>query len=291
MSTIENKDTPPTEPTPATKAVEKKTEAKPQPKADPPPLTSLSIIDKKLKCFERQECYLKFSRMDPIFEVYEHTLNINNQDTMPRAVYEKLQEIVSYTLPITLVQFTQMWKTLILKRVQDIYESEKSRRSDHYIRLVRNILLPAPLGDLLHSLGHYYSASMGMSHHLVPPSRASTPEDFWTVSTAIVAAWNQTMKQIEPFYTIKEYPSMTQCEDRPMLLTRVSNFATPMRSVNAFTKEPKMTDAFVHSLQDELFIDHPFITFDNCHLIMTNSINSVQIRRDYVKSYVITHNS
>lgn len=57
-------------------------------------------------------------------------------------------------LPITGENFIRMWKTLILKRVQDVYEKEKHVRSDHYVRLDRSILTPAPLTDLLYALGY-----------------------------------------------------------------------------------------------------------------------------------------
>lgn len=276
----------PTAPPPAQKEPthEKKREDTPKAFAAPPPEPM-----NKLKFLAFSEYGRIFGRMDSDYFIREHTVRINNQETLATQVYNALTELVTWRLPITLPQFLRMWKTLILKRTQDVFESEKSRRSDHFIRLVRNIPIPAPLGDLLHSLGYFHSFTTGYLHHIVQPARASTPETFWTVDPIITTAWTTTMNRLNHVYTMKEFPSMSQCEGKPMMLTTVSSFDTPERSVRSFTNETNMTDAFIHAMQDQLYDADPIITFANSHLIMTNPFDHTAVRQQYVYSYAIDH--
>lgn len=261
------------------------------PKRDssPQPLDKTSNPTFKIPLLDDYEYGRMYGRMDSDFFVREHTMRVDNQTTLSSAVYNVLAELVTWPLPITQDEFIRMWKTLMLKRIQDVFESEKSRRSDHFVRLVRNIPLPAPLGDLLHSIGYFHSTKTGYLHHVVQPARASTPETFWTVDPAITASWINTMNRLSHIYTMKEFPTMSQCEGRSMLLTTVSAWNTPMRSVNSFTNETYMTDGFIHAMNNQLYEADPIITFANSHLIMTNAFEHTSVRQQYVYSYAIDH--
>lgn len=283
-STLAAETLPPKDPPPPPQPTEKTEHDTPK-----QPLDKIPDPTFKISFLSHREPSRVFGRMDSDYHIREHTVRINTQDTLPTLVYQTLTELVTWDLPITEPQFIRMWKTLILKRIQDVFESEKSRRSDHYVRLTRNVPVPAPLGDLLHSFGYFHSTKTGYLHHLVQPARASTPETFWTVDPGITTAWKLAMDRLSHVYTMKEFPSMSQCEDRPMMLTTVSSFATPFRSVNSFTNESNMNDAFIHAMQDQIFEADPIITYDNSHLIMTNQFEHVAVRQQYVYSYAIDH--
>ena len=79
-------------------------------------------------------------------------------------------------LPITLKQFIRMWRTLILKRVQDVIEKQLLARPDHFVRLSRNIMLPAPCADLLYSLRQFHSNANGLIYNISQPARADPPQ-------------------------------------------------------------------------------------------------------------------
>ena len=57
--------------------------------------------------------------------------------------------------PITQANFQRMWKTLILKRAQDVYEKEKHVRATNFVRIDRSMIMPSPLSDLLYSIGQF----------------------------------------------------------------------------------------------------------------------------------------
>lgn len=235
--------------------------------------------------FTHQEASLTFGRKDSLQTVIDHSLQVAEQETLPTLVYTILTNLLTIDLPITLDNFRRMWRTILLKRVQDVYEAEKLVRAEHFVRFTRNITLPGPLGDLVHSIGYFHSTSMGILHHVIPPARLATPPPWWTVDAVVVANWQATMKIIAPFYVLKEFPSLSMTDDRPLMLT-FRDEANGYGSVKSFTNEPKMTDALIRLVNDDLFAANEEFNFLNSHLLMTRNINVSTIRQDYVNSYV-----
>ncbi len=70
---------------------------------------------------------LMLGRMDSRFILQDLTLNIDAQNTLTGQTYMIL-ELVSVQLPITRVNFIRIWKTLLLRQVQNIYYREKGVR-------------------------------------------------------------------------------------------------------------------------------------------------------------------
>ncbi|KAL1447175.1 hypothetical protein WDU94_015608, partial [Cyamophila willieti] len=70
------------------------------------------------------------------------------QVLLPTAVYRQLTTV---ELDINEDNFIRMWKTLLLKRAQDVHERAKHVRPANHIRLSSQIICPAPLADLAYS--------------------------------------------------------------------------------------------------------------------------------------------
>ncbi|KAF6198239.1 hypothetical protein GE061_007986 [Apolygus lucorum] len=113
---------------------------------------------------------LDFGRMDRNYTVLDYVVIIDNQNAVATATFYQLVQLAVVDLPLLLEDFIRMWKTLILRRVHDVYEMEKKRRPDHFVRLARNIQVPAPLGDFLYSLGQLRSPVDGATHDIIPSS-------------------------------------------------------------------------------------------------------------------------
>lgn len=271
--------------------VKEKTEDTPPPRPPPPTHDTTPNPTPSLPMLKARHMTRCFSRKDSDYFTVVHTVRVSAQETMPSLVYDIMQSITTEPMLLTKQQFTRMWKTLLLKRAQDAYESAYSRRPDHFIRLTRNMIIPGPLGDLLHSIGYFHSTRTGRHHRTVQPAKSATPEDFWTVDSVTQDTWNLEMNRFKNIYTMKEYPSTSQCDERPMMLCQVSSYVEPLRIVKAATCEPKQSDAFVLMMQDKLYDDQPVTNYDRCRLVMTSSINVDQLRREYVHSYVIEDNS
>lgn len=260
----------------------------PRPGPSRPPLSAHQVA---IPCLSNPQFGLTFGRMDSDYHIIDHVLQIDALTAIATLVHQQLTAITTIELAITEEQFVRMTKTLLLKRAQDVFESEKSVRHAHFVRLNRTVLLPGPIADLIHSIGYFHSNTTGVMHHTTPPAQAAVPENWWTVDQAIMAVYNRDMNRMKHLYTMKEFPSMSMCSDRPLMLTRKQVPANNISMVKAWTNEPKMSDALIRLVHEELYADHAFITFDNCHLNMTQRVFVPQIQTDYVGSYTIDTNS
>lgn len=233
----------------------------------------------------RSEHSLSFGRLDSDYQRLSRVLNIAAQDLLPTAVYNQLIQLTSVDPPLTRATFTRMWRTLILKRVQDVIEKQRLQRPEHFVRLARNIMLPAPLADLLYSIGSFHSRTNGLIYTTSQPSRADPAPNWWTVDSQIVAHWQTMMGRFSSSYIMREFPSPSDWENKPLLLTSISDTAdTQLRAVRAYTNEVTMNDAFIRFVNDDLYGQE--ITYQNCHLRIIDGLDRNTIIYDYTRSYV-----
>lgn len=265
---------------------------RPHPAPNHPPqqqrLVPLNRLD--IRALNNPHASLQFGRMDSDYRVVDFTAQIENQNTLSAATYQAISAVTSINLDITQEQFVQMWKTILLKRVQDVYEAAKFSRPAGFVRLGRQIPIPGPLADLLHSIGHFHSNATGHNYHVIPPPAPVAPEPWRAVNNDLLALWNREMHRVSPLYTMKEFPAMNQCGERPLVLT-TRQLANDVGIIKAWTNEPKQTDAFVRLANDDLFQEHPFINFANCSLTMTGAIFTPGFVNDYAGSYILNVNA
>lgn len=228
---------------------------------------------------------LNFGRMDSDCQTHSFIVQIEGQDTLSGVTYDTIQQMFTVDLPLNRADFIRMWKTLILKRTQDVYELERHVRSQNYVRLSRNISTPGPLSDLLYSLGQFRSAARGPIYQIEPPARAAQPPDWWNVDNAILSNWQLLAARAERVYTFREFPSPNDYDGKPLTLTRMQDI-DGLRIVKAYTNEPKMSDALVRFVNDELFNDAHDVSFATCHLNMTGRMHVASMRYDYASSFI-----
>lgn len=223
-----------------------------------------------------------FGRLDSDYHVVDHTININVQDFLPRATWRQLHQMTFVDPPITEDDFVRMWKTLMLKRVTDVYEQEKHQRADQFIRLSRNLTIPAPLADLLYSLGSYFDPIEGVFHHIIPPPAPARPEPWRVVDANILQNWTTYINRMSPAFTMKEFPALSQYEGAPLIHCVIED-GNNLRTIKARYKGPAPADAYVRFLNDELFGD-PYQAAD-CHYTMTEPMNRTAVTYEYMRKY------
>lgn len=250
---------------------------------DPPKATNPIPAMNNLRIADR------FNRMDRDQRFVQHTVNIDAQNTLSGETYDQLQRIATTTLPITRDNFIRMWKTLFLKRTQDVYEQQYDTRPDHYVRVSRSITGPATLMDILHSIGQYFSPATGRLHFIEQPARAAQPENWWTVEATVLRDWTATIRYMEKSYVMKEYPSQRETEARPIVLTYRLDVGALMQ-IKALTNEPRLSDAYLRMVNDDLFAQHARFTVANCALNMTAPLRPTTIRGQYIAGYVTRYN-
>lgn len=242
-----------------------------------------------LKLFKFRNLKQNFGRCDPLRDVETFEVSIDTQDTLSALTYNTLVDVCLDDIPITEEAFIRMWKTLLLKRCQDVFEKEYKQRPQNYVRLDRQVTIPAPLGDLLSSIGQFMSYSIGREFNIRPPARpvADIPR-WWNLDQAIITNWQLTMETLHTEYQMKEYPSPSTYDSCPILLC-TPNRANGYVDVKALTNEPKLTDGFITAVNDDLRVAAAPYDYDNSHLIMTSRLNEAQIRTQYVQGYIIDH--
>lgn len=149
---------------------------------------------------------IHLARTDADYIFVDQPLDVADQTNLPTATYNQLVALRVVDLPLTQAEFTRVWRTLLLKRTQDIYEKCHSTRPDHYIRVTQQTLVPGPLSDLLYHLGSEYNTNRGVWYVTTPPDRAAQPPDWWTVDAAIFSRCNLTMASLARQYVMRELP-------------------------------------------------------------------------------------
>lgn len=99
---------------------------------------------------------IHLARTDADYVFVDMPLDVAAQVSLPQATYRQLVSLRVVDLPITEAEFMRVWRTLLLKRSQDVYEKCHSTRPDHYVRITQQTLVPGPLSDVLYHLGSEY---------------------------------------------------------------------------------------------------------------------------------------
>lgn len=229
---------------------------------------------------------LAFGRLDSDYHALSRVVQIANQQTLPHAVFDQLEQLTSVDLPITRDQFTRIWKTLILKRVQDVHEKQRLARPANYINMSRNIFVPAPLADLLRSLGQFHSKRLGYLINIDQPVTPDPLPDWWAYDPAVMALWHRCIGRMQIAYQMEEYPTPHDYTQRPITLTTFQDIAAgTLRTVRSLTDETSNNEAFIRFVNDDLFEPTPGITYDDCHLISAEAIERSTIIYEYVRAY------
>lgn len=190
-------------------------------------------------------------------------LNISTQACLPEQTWEQMTELTIQDPILTLAEFTRVWKTLILNRVQTTYSQIKRRPPPNLIRIDDIVQVPAPLADLLDAIGNYHHKTEGVSYHSVPPEKpkkdAST---WWKVDDLLNRKWNRMMAKNATLYTMKPTPSHTLHDDRPMMLTSFQE-ANGIRSVRSKFACLDPIDGLIVFVNDKLYSEFVY-AYDNC---------------------------
>lgn len=233
---------------------------------------------------------MMLGRRDSDYRTRRFALQVAGQDTLSGATYDQLEQLVSVALPINRDNFIRVWKTLMLKRAQDVLERETHVRPAGYIRISGSIIIPGPLADLLYSIGRFHSSSRGFIYEVAPPDLDNPPAGWQVMDPAIFATFQQTCHRMKHLFLMKEFPMASEFDGKPLVLTRALD-ANNLRSVKAYTNEPTPADCLITLVNDALFLDGNNITFDEFSLILAQGLDRMSVAYEYIGSYVLNSNS
>jgi len=165
-----------------------------------PPNPFLSLVIARSVFFQPESTYHQVDIL----------VNIDKFEYLSKAVYQQIC-LISITDPvISQPDFVRLMKTFLLKRLCDIYEGEKGRRHEAYMHLSPHIKLPGPLHALFDSIGQYHCLKLGVVFSVVPPSIPSTPPNWWTLDSDLLARYKIFVGSNEYNYTFVEMPCRSQ---------------------------------------------------------------------------------
>lgn len=207
---------------------------------------------------------------------------------MPRLVHRQMHQLTQIDLPVNEAEFVRMWRTLLLKRSQDIYEVEKQRNVANPIRIDRHIHVPAPMHDILSSIGSFHSNALGVVYHVVPPARPLVIPDWYQIDHDLIQRYQISMNRMKNLYEMRRFPSHNDTKDRSIVLSTYADVEHE-RSVKALTDEVLSIDAYVRFIHDNM-LGQNAIAHANCHLMMSENLNLETARLEYIGAYVIGNN-
>lgn len=207
-------------------------------------------------------------------------------------IYDQQEQLCINTLPISRDDFIRMCKTLVLKRVQDVYEKCFNQRAAHFIRLYTNFFIPKPLYDLMSAIGSGYDGADGCHYYMSPVAQPATnPPSYWTIDAAILNNYIQFTRRMAFLYHHVEFPSSNDFEGRAIGCTRVQVHDDGLHSVLSSTPNPTPTDGLLRMMNPDAFLtgEVPDIAF--CGFRLCNGSNLVAIRNAFIGSAVLFSNA
>uniref|UniRef100_A0A1Q3EWI1 Uncharacterized protein n=1 Tax=Culex tarsalis TaxID=7177 RepID=A0A1Q3EWI1_CULTA len=211
----------------------------------------------------------------PLFITVSHPVSIDNQNSLAKATWHVWSATYQRELPIGEDAFVRMWKTLILRHLQDVFERYSSCTADHLVPIHGTMPVPTPLADLLNALGMYEDPSTGMRHRVAAPSPPAelSPDSWWKLDGQIVRDWvlaNTAIQQCSlGLVQQHEFGLMgAKFVKRPLMLTaREGDDETGNVTIRAKAAGPRPEDALVRANNDELF-ENPY-PVKECGIVMS----------------------
>lgn len=231
----------------------------------------------------------KIGVLDSDMTTIEHVINLDKHETVALATFEQIHQLCSVLLPMKSDEFVRVWKTLVLLRTFDSYEHATGCDLASRPECDTNVLVPAPLHDLLKALGRFESDS-GLIHDVSPGKPPEELPDYWTYDAKLMNLWSLTMGRIRLIYDVREYPVPTDYFGLPLQLVKLKD-TDKKRTVKSWSHETTPECTILTVIHEELFGAHEYITFDNCALTLCVAVRREQLVAEYVGSYTLGSNS
>lgn len=234
------------------------------------------------------ELRLQFGRLNSTHRRFDVLVQPGQLDRVFRAEYNAAANTLGGILAPghTADEHVRMCKTFVLKRLMDIHEFQTGRRPANVLNLARGFNVLRPLGDLLYALGPYFCELNGKKYNLTyTPIPLQNPPNWYAIDDGILAHYQLLVDQCTNRYDTVPFPKMSEMFGQPLMFT-VAQTANELRQVRASLNVPTPADAFLRFVhEDGLFGNANIPAFDDCDLIMTETLSVDDVVNRYVRSY------
>lgn len=219
------------------------------------------------------------NKFTPVCVTVSHPVSIDNQNSLAKATWHYWSATYYRELPIGEDAFVRMWKTLILRHLQDVIQPSSPRTVEQLVPIYGTMAIPTPLADLLNALGVYENRVTGIRHCVVPPTPPVklSPDSWWKLDGQIVRDWVLTNTAMQQFslglVQLHEFDQgQAKFIDRPLMLTtRQCDDEVGTVTIKARAAGPRPEDALVRANNDELFENS--YPVEECSIVMC-SVNA-----------------
>lgn len=232
----------------------------------------------------QSELQMDFGRLDSTMIPQYLTVSIGNQDTVSTTTFDQLHQLTTVDAPLTRNEFIRVWKSIILRRVQDVIEQDSGVRSEDYIRISRATRVPGPLFDILNCLGTYQSSVRGTPISIALPARPAVLPDWYNLDPRLLRDYTAYIARMEPKYKMFSFPPANDYTGRTITLTTLHDHDN-LRNIRAYTSEATPDDALIRLAHDNIFTAHNRISYNHSYLYMAANIYRPAIVYDYVACY------
>lgn len=196
-----------------------------------------------------------------------------------------LSSLKTRDIDINQATFIRICRTLILKRVQDLFEREKCRRAPDFVRFYTQLPVPKALFDILNALGQCYDSTTGLTYDLIPVGMdAANPQDWYTINANDLNLWIREMHRYSDVYEMCEFPSKTDFQGRALQRLAFNVNAHGLIAVKAKSSIVRPSDVLIRMMLEQLFTANA-VNFNACHIVCTDYLTADVVRAQYVGSY------
>lgn len=217
-------------------------------------------------------------------------VSIHNQDDLPTILYRYLKLTSREELYLTEPDFREMWKVIILRRVQDVYEFEHLDEDIDKVAIRTDLLIPAPLFELLKRLGNYVDQENNIIHQIVPPTPNYPRRNYFTMNPRIQYQWQHDMTVCQSFYSMHPYNIPVNTTNNYLMVI----FRGPpdtddldITYTRSYTREATPEDTKVSAVNNELFSPKPEYNFDDAPHVLSYYPSLCDTRVSYVETYTL----
>lgn len=247
-------------------------------KAQAPTINLLSIPELKAQ----------IGLMTSDYHINVVSVDITTIDAFSNALHVILSQCCppGVPIPINAVNFLKINRTLLLRRMQDIVETQSFVRPGGQINISRGFQVPQPFGELLYALGPYYSKNSGIRHHLnivpQPPAPPAAVQDWRALDENAFVNYHQMVQLCSSRYAMVQFPRPSQIDGQPLMLVARQNIGGSV-TCKGLSSEVTPADAFLRLIHMEMF--NPAPVYADAHFILTESLPQAPLRARYLGSY------
>lgn len=231
---------------------------------------------------------LNFGRHDADGTIMPMPVNIEGTKILAAATYQFMSSLSIAEPPLTEDQFVRMWRTVVLKRAQDVYEATSGVRPDGFIRFGTTLTIPRPLADFVAAIGRYTSIQLDVHFDPSPPVKTSPPQDWYTVDTTIYHNWQIWMIRMKNLYQCVDFPRRSQVIGLPYAIMSFEYDKRDLNGVITITHEATSSDALLFFVCGVHPYAHLGMPKTYMHTVMTKKSSIHFTRGEYLMSYSLS---